>query len=893
MLASQMIYTACGKDKSGAFSVWAKSADVTKAECDEIVKLMSYRKPSNAPYEPTDEELRTLFPKKYCYYQLSSGRKCITLTTYVGKVYSDMDARNGNFIIHAFIFKDLDGFNPFGFMKLNIFKTNLSYTEWHDNPAPEDLPVVDIEENFQIDESNIRNMLLGKNKCDYISLLQAIIDSANSNTTVTFNDSEENQLQIYSLIGVMLPACLYSTTTFCNQYSMQLDFSLLGSETKPVKIRNIFSGMINTAFNYQEQLDAGQYVFYFVKGICSQVKPKRYLSELIRLLESGNSLFSILKVKDKVNTIVLETGCDLDTAIAVYNVIQMNLTWFSSADEYTKAFSIASEHKYVDETAIAARLYIDVVLTGRWGRGREITPLIRFVYNHNGQSVKAAIIEKYFNELCLYGVSLDSSPESVLSQIKNNAPFPWSDFVATVVRNPIWSKYVDIHSTAGELYFVFDAAVLAVAMNFSDTENRTGYGLIVKIIKKSIAHSDYDNLKLYLNSASKLGSTRVNWLVETSLGEYFGGSISDEATLDFIFSIICSLDSEQEKIKLIVQLVLNNMQMMFFVPTYIKYAEQFPALFLRVENVLKTNREFSEFLFIKDAYVFKNATKVTYNLINEYFLKYYQAGYDNGVYLEKVKQYISNYNGNSKVVECVRIYKQVRVLSDTFADVLDVIDYIDREIFKLSLEELITVTPGCINSIIELNNRLIMAQIKITDKFGIWYTVLMMRGKLGEQICQDRIQRNTLYDGLNGNQLESIIKDHFNEALDLYLRLKKKKCFESKILLIAVYDKPLTLYLNTWDNIVQTLEKLGARDYYGLMADMMAYAFNNNDRFASTLRTFIQRYVETMKRSSYNKLFKKIIEFIPQNEILSVQEYMDKFSKEHMTFFEKLFTRKK
>ena len=43
MKAYQMIYTACGQDRSGAFSVWSKSANVTKAECDEIVKLMSYK----------------------------------------------------------------------------------------------------------------------------------------------------------------------------------------------------------------------------------------------------------------------------------------------------------------------------------------------------------------------------------------------------------------------------------------------------------------------------------------------------------------------------------------------------------------------------------------------------------------------------------------------------------------------------------------------------------------------------------------------------------------------------------------------------------------------------------------------------------------------------------
>ena len=60
MYAYQMIYTACGKDKSGAFSVWAKSNQITKAECDEIVRLMSYKKPKNAPYEPTSEEIKTM-----------------------------------------------------------------------------------------------------------------------------------------------------------------------------------------------------------------------------------------------------------------------------------------------------------------------------------------------------------------------------------------------------------------------------------------------------------------------------------------------------------------------------------------------------------------------------------------------------------------------------------------------------------------------------------------------------------------------------------------------------------------------------------------------------------------------------------------------------------------
>ena len=58
MLAYQMIYTACGKEKKGDFSVWSQSAELTKQECDAIAKFMIYKIPNTA-YLPTILYLRT------------------------------------------------------------------------------------------------------------------------------------------------------------------------------------------------------------------------------------------------------------------------------------------------------------------------------------------------------------------------------------------------------------------------------------------------------------------------------------------------------------------------------------------------------------------------------------------------------------------------------------------------------------------------------------------------------------------------------------------------------------------------------------------------------------------------------------------------------------------
>ena len=109
MFASQLIYTGCGKEKTGDFTVWSKTLDISKGEENEIRDKMLYKRPAKLPYEPTQEELDTLFPKKFGFFYLSTGKACLAQSVYIGKVYSDQDNRTGNYIIHAFVFdKDED-----------------------------------------------------------------------------------------------------------------------------------------------------------------------------------------------------------------------------------------------------------------------------------------------------------------------------------------------------------------------------------------------------------------------------------------------------------------------------------------------------------------------------------------------------------------------------------------------------------------------------------------------------------------------------------------------------------------------------------------------------------------------------------------------------------------
>lgn len=53
-------------------------------------------------------------------------------------------------------------------------------------------------------------------------------------------------------------------------------------------------------------------------------------------------------------------------------------------EEYVKAFSIAKDNQYIDETGIAISLYRDIILTEKWGSGSVIAPRLEngnYVFN--------------------------------------------------------------------------------------------------------------------------------------------------------------------------------------------------------------------------------------------------------------------------------------------------------------------------------------------------------------------------------------------------------------------------------------------------------------------------------------------------------------------------------
>ena len=271
MLASQIIYTACGKTKKGDFETWAKSADITAIEDEEICTKMSYRRLTEHPPYPTQEEIDTIFPKKFSYFKLSTGRYCIAQSTYVGRVYSEEDNRSGNYVMHGFVFDKPAAYIPVDFFSHPMFKRSLSEDEWLRADAPESLEQVNIPDSADgISDAELCEFFTPDRIQKLKMLVQAVIDSLSSDKKVTFHDNYDNLPYWYKGIALCLSEKAQSELTFCTFFTpgytnSLVDQSLVNTDTK---IRNIHPSRPGSpAFIYRDKAADGEYAFDFEAGI--------------------------------------------------------------------------------------------------------------------------------------------------------------------------------------------------------------------------------------------------------------------------------------------------------------------------------------------------------------------------------------------------------------------------------------------------------------------------------------------------------------------------------------------------------------------------------------------------------------------------------------------------
>ena len=231
-------------------------------------------------------------------------------------------------------------------------------------------------------------------------------------------------------------------------------------------------------------------------------------------------------------------------------------------------------------------------------------------------------------------------------------------------------------------------------------------------------------------------------------------------------------------------------------------------------------------------------------------------------------------------------------MPDSYADMPVVLETLLGALMKMPMQSLLDHAASRIADITPIADRLQRTGRNVPGEYPAFITILLMRGKFGQDALKQAIASRALYAALDKRRFEDFVAKYLGEAVRMHLACRRAKNCDRSALVEAVFV-PVLSAASAKTHLTAALEECGGREYYQLMADLMSYAFNSSGAGAADVRRYVENYVGTMKRRAYKKLFKKVPEFMTEAEAVSVRRYTDDYLADHMSFLEKLFSKKK
>jgi hypothetical protein len=658
MLVSQYIYTACGKERTGAFSVFSKSKDITEEEGAEIREVMIYKTPSGLPYEPTESDIENLYPKKFGYFFLSSGRVCLAQVCYVGRVYSDLDGRFGNYIIHAFVFEKTDTLTPYGLIENDKFKRMLSRKEWHDDPIPNELPQIEIPDNGGVPSMNEVSSFLNEDRKNKLKLLiEAIINSSIENP-VCFLDDHKNQRLWLKILSVCLPKAMQNKFSICTHFTNTLTPGNASSRVQ-IRVNQPESGM----FNYAQEVQRRRYAFDFLRNIIpNSVKPGRYVETVVRLLPSN--MFETVKFVDSINKVMSVYSVSINEASNLINLGKSDYSGFYNADEIVETVSVADRVGYETQT-IAGNLNIGKPPFDFAAQQRLY--IFEFVYKYiPAIETRVEIIKKVVDNAEQLGLRTDTA-SAFRDDLNSKAKFIFTNYLDYLKAEGLLNYITKNKNSFFKLFATFDFLLTKLpqttrifqTLKDNSSEDATA---IINIMDSAFERRSIQDIDLLIKSAD----SRLNGLGIELLSVVVHKAINSgvrTANTAFAFCILQRLSSQTV---IAHAYLLNMIKTVFpqdnvaFIKEYINAQNNDPDFYTKFEDGSKRDPLIADFCKKKDAFDFENQ-QLSLKVFKRYFDKYYITGADSGLFEKRLKEYIGGFQDEKRIKESIDILETLKI----------------------------------------------------------------------------------------------------------------------------------------------------------------------------------------------------------------------------------------
>jgi hypothetical protein len=901
MLASQYIYTACGKDRTGAFSVFSKSKDITDAESSEIREMMMYKAPPNLPYEPTELQIEEMFPKKFGYSFLSSGRVCLAQVCYVGRVYSELDGRFGNYIIHAFVFEKANYFAPYSFIEHTLFKRMLTKKEWHDDPIPDELPQIEIPENggmLSMDEITSFFDDNRKNKLKF--LIEAIINSSNENP-VCFYDEHKNLKYWFKILGICLPKAMQNAISFCTNFTNSL---IQGNASSRIQIR--VNQPDSYQFNYAQEAQKGRYTFDFLRNIIpTSINPGKYAKNVMKLFSVG--VFEVVKFVDNISKVMSTYKVSINEASNLINMSNTDYSNFENSDEIYSTILNVERVGYEMQT-IANDLWLK--RTQFNFNVEQKLKIFEFIYNNTSSNTKYEIITEIVDKPEHFGITNEAN--NFYGELNSKANFIFKNYL-DYLNNIGLFDYVSQNKNS----FLKLCLVFAFLIRFPDVKkslqmknyNTPNETIAVKNIIKSVFNrQSIEDLNLLMDIANQYISNSKVELLSTIVQEEINSGFHI-TNIQFAFDILQQLYLKKDfAYTYLLNLIKTISNQNEFIKAYIDAQNSDPDFYTKFENENKHESLIIDFFRKKDATYFKSQ-KLTLKALKEYFYKYYVTGADNGLFIKRLSEYLNTVNPNEKIKESYAILNIITLpINSDKKFIIPVYIVVIESIFSAPYGEIHSYPKkeffDKITEIYDLTKNNLEPETRelyAVTHCGLFLEAFIENDKKALSFFTDKKVQTFLvknFEMIKSNKNIDIFIDYYFKQVAniLILGTVSDESFDYDEILEKVLEKIIVKgdLENLTDNIILGIKK-SKKD----ATNFILYIFKNRFAASSTtlskkLGDIAEKYFEKLSSGDRKKLFSELqVLAESKEEAMQFKNYFEEFNKEHKSGLLDFFKKKK
>ena len=409
----QLIYTTCRKGVVGSgagFQIYSYTENMEASDLTDIERrLCTYRPPDlpGLPLSPTDAEL-CLFPLKFKYTALTSGRMCLNQTAYAGREYMEPTGRYGNYVAHSVVLEKEPPLYPIEYYNAPFFNKVLSFDAVNSEKAPAYLPSVQLEVNDDrpVCISSVKNFVSLQN-ADYLKdIVYMTLDAMSEQRPLCFSNEDDKNSHLWiGTVSMLFPRELVRGLTFSTyEYDpLESTSKLNGCLIEGTRFRDTshagavlthkrktrtspddpeFSDYIVTAY-FEEEKRKGFHDFlrsikwtelsrrivpvynlYIIKTIGANHLRPEILSECIKILEEIHSKMDTRSLEGIIINILESDKCTDDVFSIIYTNVGASVR---SSDAAAVAFAKAATSRLraanTDELK-SLKIHLDAFVNG-------------------------------------------------------------------------------------------------------------------------------------------------------------------------------------------------------------------------------------------------------------------------------------------------------------------------------------------------------------------------------------------------------------------------------------------------------------------------------------------------------------------------------------------------